>query len=64
MGLRGKTLGVMTSDIDVLNTKPKFVAGLGSIIYQTSTSSLFAALSAGEVDGILVSSPVAAYYMR
>ena len=64
MGLRGKTLGVMTSDIDVLNQKPKFVAALGSVIYQTSTVSLFAALSSGEVDGILVSSPVAAYYMR
>lgn len=64
LGLRGKTLGVMTSDMDVLALKPKFVDSLGSIIYQTSTASLFAALSAGEVDGILVSSPVAAYYMR
>ncbi len=64
VGLHGKTLGVMTSDIDVLKLKPKFVAALGSVIYQTSTASLFAALSSGEVDGILVSSPVAAYYMR
>lgn len=64
MGLGGKTLGVLTSDMDVLALKPKFVESLGSVIYQTSTASLFAALSAGEVDGILVSSAVAAYYMR
>lgn len=64
VGLRGKTLGILTSDMDLLELKPKFVASLGSIIYQTGTASLFAALSAGEVDGVLVSSPIAAYYMR
>lgn len=63
-GLRGKTLGVLTADMDVLSAKPKFVDSLGGVIYQTGTESLFAALSSGEVDGILVSSPVAAYYMR
>lgn len=64
VGLRGKTLGLLTSDMELLSLKPKFIESLGSIIYQTGTASLFAALSAGEVDGVLVSSPIAMYYMR
>lgn len=64
MGLRGGVLGVMTADMDVLKTNEKFVEKLGSVIYQTGTESLFAALQGGEVEAILVPSPIAAYFMR
>lgn len=63
-GLKGKTLGVAVVDEDVLYTNDSFVDSLGSIIYQTNTDGLFQALMKGEVDGILVSSVVAAYYMK
>lgn len=63
-GLKGKTLGVAVTDLDVLQEDKKFIKSLGSIIYQTNTDGLFQALTAGEVDGILVSSVVAAYYMK
>ena len=63
-GLKGKTLGVAVSDVDVLQEDEKFVDSLGSITYQTNTDGLFLALMKGEVDGILVSSVVAAYYIK
>ena len=63
-GLRGKALGVVMADLDVLNEDEKFVAKLDRIIYQTGTEGLFKALDDGDVDGILVSSVVAAYYMK
>ena len=63
-GLKGKTLGVAVVDQDVLYQNQKFVDSLGSVVYQTNTDGLFLALSRGEVDGILVSSVVAAYYMK
>ena len=63
-GLKGKTLGVTVVDQDVLYQNEKFVKSLGSIIYQTNADGLFRALMRGEVDGILVSSVVAAYYMK
>lgn len=63
-GLKGKTLGVTVTDQDVLYQDQDFVDSLGSIIYQTNTDGLFLALMKGEVDGILVSSVVAAYYMK
>ena len=63
-GLKGKALGVAVMDEDVLYTDEKFVQSLGSVIYQTNTDGLFQALMKGEVDGILVSSVVAAYYMK
>ena len=62
--LKGKTLGVAVTDLDVLQQDPKFVESLGAITYQTNTDGLFQALLNGEVDGILVSSVVAAYYMK
>jgi len=62
--LKGKTLGVAVGDLDVLQQDPKFVESLGAITYQTNTDGLFQALLNGEVDGILVSSVVAAYYMK
>lgn len=62
--LKGKTLGVVITDIDVLRQDEKFVESLGEITYQTNTDGLFQALINGEVDGILVSSVVAAYYMK
>ena len=62
--LKGRSLGVAISDLEVLQQDPKFVDSLGSITYQTNTNGLFAALEGGEVDGILVSSVVAAYYMN
>ncbi len=62
--LKGKTLGVAVTDLDVLQQDEKFVKNLGSVIYQTNTDGLFQALMNGEVDGILVSSVVAAYYMK
>ena len=62
--LSGKALGVTVVDEDVLYKDQDFVNSLGSIIYQTNTDSLFQALMLGEVDGILVSSVVAAYYMK
>ncbi len=62
--LGGKALGVTVVDEDVLYKDQGFVDSLGSIIYQTNTDSLFQALMLGEVDGILVSSVVAAYYMK
>ena len=62
--LKGKCLGVSIADVDMLKTDEKFVASLGSITYQTNTDGLFQALLSGEVDGILVSSVVAAYYMN
>ena len=63
-GLKGKTLGVSVTDLDVLRADDRFVEKLGSITYQTNTDGLFQALMKGEVDGILVSSVVAAYYMK
>lgn len=62
--LRGKSLGVVLTDIDVLQQDEKFVESLGSITYQTDTVGLFQALMNADVDGILVSSVVAAYYMK
>ena len=63
-GLKGKTLGVSVMDLDVLSEDDKFVEKLGAITYQTNTDGLFQALRNGEVDGILVSSVAAAYYMK
>ena len=63
-GLKGKALGVTVVDEDVLYKDQDFVNSLGTIIYQTNTDGLFQALMKGEVDGILVSSVVAAYYMK
>ncbi len=63
-GLKGKVLGVTVANQDVLYTNEKFVRSLGSVVYQTNTESLFQALMKGEVDGVLASSLVAAYYMR
>ena len=63
-GLKGKVLGVAVTDQDVLYLDEDFVNSLGSVIYQTNTDGLFQALMRGEVDGILVSSVVAAYYMK
>ena len=62
--LKGKTLGVVITDLDVLQQDEKFVESLGAITYQTNTDGLFTALRNREVDGILVSSVVAAYYMK
>lgn len=62
--LKGKNLGVVMTDIDVLQQDPKFVESLESVTYQTDTAGLFRALMLAEVDGILVSSVVAAYYMK
>ena len=62
--LKGRTLGVAVTDLDVLQLDEKFVQSLGSIVYQTNTDGLFQALLNREVDGILVSSVVAAYYMN
>lgn len=62
--LKGKTLGVAISDLDVLQQDQKFVEGLGAVTYQTNTDGLFQALMNREVDGILVSSVAAAYYMN
>ena len=62
--MKGKTLGVAVTDLDILNQDPKFVESLGAVTYQTNTDGLFQALMSGEVDGILVSSVVAAYYMK
>ena len=62
--LKGKCLGVVLTDLDVLMEDEKFVESLGSITYQTNTDGLFQALMNGDVDGILVSSVVAAYYMN
>ena len=62
--LKGKLLGVVITDLDVLKQDEKFVESLGGVTYQTNTDGLFQALLNGEVDGILVSSVVAAYYMN
>ena len=62
--MKGKCLGVVITDLDILQKDQKFVESLGSITYQTNTDGLFTALLNGEVDGILVSSVVAAYYMK
>ena len=62
--LKGKRLGVVLTDIDVLQQDPKFVESLDSIVYQTDTTGLFQALMNADVDGVLVSSVVAAYYMK
>jgi len=62
--LKGKRLGVVLTDLDILQQDEKFVNSLGSITYQTNTDGLFQALLNDEVDGILVSSVVAAYYMK
>ena len=62
--LSGKCLGVTVTDLDVLMQDEKFVSSLGSVTYQTNTDGLFLALMNGDVDGILVSSVVAAYYMK
>jgi len=62
--LKGKCLGVVLTDIDVLQQDPKFVESLDSIVYQTDTTGLFQALVNADVDGVLVSSVVAAYYMK
>ena len=63
-GLKGKALGVTVADEKVLYQNEKFVQSLGSVIYQTNTEGLFQALMKGEVDGVLASSIVAAYYMK
>lgn len=63
-GLKGKTLGVAMADLEILQQDEKFMERLGAITYQTNTDGLFQALINGEVDGILVSSVVAAYYMN
>ena len=63
-GLKGKTLGVTVADERVLYTDEKFVKSLGSVTYQTNTEGLFQALMMGEVDGVLSSSLVTAYYMK
>ncbi|MCD8323298.1 MAG: transporter substrate-binding domain-containing protein [Oscillospiraceae bacterium] len=63
-GLRNKTLGVTVADMSVLQQDESFMNSLGSVVYQTDTDGLFQALKNGEVDGILVSSVVAAYYMN
>ncbi len=62
--MKGKCLGVAVTDLEVLQSDEKFVSSLGSITYQTNTDGLFQALREGDVDGILVSSVVAAYYMK
>ena len=62
--MKGKCLGVAITDLEILMQDEKFVSGLGSITYQTNTDGLFRALMDGDVDGILVSSVVAAYYMK
>lgn len=62
--LKGKTLGVVITDIEILQTDEKFVSSLKGVTYQTNTDGLFQALMRGEVDGILVPSVVAAYYMK
>ncbi len=62
--LKGKNLGVVMTDIDVLQQDPKFVESLERVTYQTDTAGLFRALMLAEVDGVLVSSVVAAYYMK
>lgn len=62
--MKGKCLGVTVTDLDVLMQDEKFVESLGSVTYQTNTEGLFQALLSGEVDGILVSSVVAAHYMN
>lgn len=62
--MKGKTLGVTVTDLDILQQDEGFVSGLESVTYQTNTDGLFRALVAGEVDAILVSSVVAAYYMN
>ena len=62
--MKGRTLGVAVTDLDILMQDTKFVDSLGSITYQTNTEGLFRALLNGDVDGILVSSVVAAYYMK
>lgn len=62
--LKGRTLGVSVTDLDVLMQDEKFVESLGAVTYQTNTDGLFRALTNGEVDGILVSSVAAAYYMK
>lgn len=63
-GLKKKVLGVVLADLDVLDEDEKFIQKLDRIIYQSGTDGLFSALRDGEVDGILVSEAVAAYYMR
>ena len=62
--MKGKTLGVAVTDLEVLQTDQKFVDSLGAVTYQTNTDGLFQALLNRDVDGILVSSVVAAYYMN
>lgn len=62
--LKGKTLGVAVTDLEILMQDQKFVDSLGGVTYQTNTEGLFQALMSGDVDGILVSSVVAAYYMK
>jgi len=63
-GLHGKVLGALVADLSVLKSDDKFISKLDHITYQTGTSGLFSALDAGDVDGILVSSAIAAYYMK
>ncbi len=62
--MKGKRLGVAVTDLEILMQDEKFVQSVGSITYQTNTDGLFRALMEGDVDGILVSSVVAAYYMK
>lgn len=62
--MRGKVLGATVTDLDVLSQDEGFVSSLAGVTYQTDTEGLFRALVAGEVDAILVSSVVAAYYMK
>ncbi len=62
--LKNKTLGVTVADMSVLQQDESFMQSLGAVVYQTDTDGLFQALKNGEVDAILVSSVVAAYYMN
>ena len=61
--LAGKCLGAMISDLSVLRSDEKFVASLDRVTYETKTEGLFTALADGSVDGILVSSAIASYYI-
>lgn len=63
-GLQGRTLGLVLSDLEVLQQDEKFMQRLDRVIYQTGTEGLFAALDSGDVDGILVSEAMASYYVR
>ena len=62
---RAEYLQALTGDqIDEAVINQNSEVPTGSITYQTNTDSLFHALQNGDVDGILASSVVAAYYMK